>query len=200
MRSPLEGGDSAIGRCCIGLCTPASHLQGGTQYDESNPDAESLKTVIHGNTGVCGTNGGCLQRHFEGDYRQLTKKSRKQILLFLILCGSVDNLLKIHIPIEFHSLKAKRMWISSLVLTLSAEPIEAVETINALKSLPVFTVGVPVHRKLPVVIEAEDGQASRDWYEWVESLPAVEHVELAFVSFDESESDEAMHDESLVNA
>ena len=79
------------------------------------------------------------------------------------------------------------MWISSFVVTLpvSEEPAEAV--LRALAAIPVFTLGERQGSRLPVVVEAPDGSTSRYWHEWVEQLPGVIQVEVAFVSFDESE-------------
>ncbi len=79
------------------------------------------------------------------------------------------------------------MWISSFVVTLpvTEEPAEAV--LRALAAIPVFTLGERQGSRLPVVVEAPDGSTSRYWHEWVEQLPGVIQVEVAFVSFDESE-------------
>ncbi|RLS58902.1 MAG: hypothetical protein DWH91_01505 [Planctomycetota bacterium] len=79
------------------------------------------------------------------------------------------------------------MWISSFVVTLPCqeEPAEAV--LRALAAIPVFTLGERQGSRLPVVVEAPDGSTSRYWHEWVEQLPGVIQVEVAFVSFDESE-------------
>ena len=79
------------------------------------------------------------------------------------------------------------MWISSFVVTLpsEAEPAEAV--LRALSAIPAFTLGERQGSRLPVVVETPDGSTSRYWHEWVEQLPGVIQVEVAFVSFDESE-------------
>ena len=76
------------------------------------------------------------------------------------------------------------MWISSLVVTLtSREPVA-----GALSSLPVFTLGELQGTRLPVVLEAPDGATARYWHEWVERLPGVLQVDLAFVAFEDAES------------
>lgn len=79
------------------------------------------------------------------------------------------------------------MWISSFVVTLpgAEEPANAV--LRALAAIPAFTLGERQGSRLPVVVEAPDGSTSRYWHEWVEQLPGVVQVEVAFVSFDESE-------------
>ncbi|MCA8987463.1 MAG: hypothetical protein KDA78_07475 [Planctomycetaceae bacterium] len=82
------------------------------------------------------------------------------------------------------------MWISSLVVTLPSDSKRALAITESLRAIAVITLGEARGVRLPVVIEASDGVTSRYWYQWIESLPGVQHVELAFVSFDES--DEAL--------
>ena len=78
------------------------------------------------------------------------------------------------------------MWISSFVVTLPTKVESAKAVLRALAAIPVFTLGERQGSRLPVVIEAPDGSTSRYWHEWVEQLPGVIQVEVAFVSFDES--------------
>ncbi|MBL8827840.1 MAG: hypothetical protein JNM18_12760 [Planctomycetaceae bacterium] len=79
------------------------------------------------------------------------------------------------------------MWISSFVVTLTNEDA-AHAVIAALESITALTLGERQGLRLPVVVEAPDGTTSRYWHEWVEGLPGVVQVEVAFVSFDESAS------------
>lgn len=79
------------------------------------------------------------------------------------------------------------MWISSFVVTLPAAEESAAAVQRALVAIPVFTLGERQAARLPVVLEAPDGSTARYWHEWVEQLPGVIQVEVAFVSFDESE-------------
>jgi nitrate reductase NapAB chaperone NapD len=79
------------------------------------------------------------------------------------------------------------MWISSFVVTLPSAEESAEAVLRALAAIPVFTLGERQGSRLPVVVEASDGSTSRYWHEWVEQLPGVVQVEVAFVSFDESE-------------
>jgi nitrate reductase NapAB chaperone NapD len=82
------------------------------------------------------------------------------------------------------------MWISSFVVTLPESSEASASIQNALAAMPVFEVGVAQGRRLPVVLQADDGHDARHWHEWVTELPGVVHVEVAFVSF-ESESSES---------
>lgn len=78
------------------------------------------------------------------------------------------------------------MWISSFVVTFASEAA-ALSAVPTLAALSVLTLGERHGMRLPVVVEAPDGSTSRYWHEWVEQLPGVVQVEVAFVSFDESE-------------
>ena len=80
------------------------------------------------------------------------------------------------------------MWISSFLVTLPASEEAAESICSALDSAGVFTSGERQGRRLPVVLEAPDGSASRHWHEWIENLPGVCHVEVVFVGFDEAET------------
>ena len=84
-------------------------------------------------------------------------------------------------------MRAQSMWISSFVVTLSPGTGAEHPVATALKSMPGFTLGQQQDARLPVVLEAPDGSTARDWHEWVEQLPGVLQVEVAFVSFDETE-------------
>jgi nitrate reductase NapAB chaperone NapD len=76
------------------------------------------------------------------------------------------------------------MWISSFVVTLPESSDASTSIKNAIVAIPVFEVGVAQGRRLPVVLQVDDGHAARHWHEWVTDLPGVVHVEVAFVSFE----------------
>ena len=77
------------------------------------------------------------------------------------------------------------MWVSSFVIALPEDETEAGVIQDAIRAVPVFEQGERIGRRLPVVLEAKDGSAARHWHEWVESLPGVIKVDVAFVSFDD---------------
>ena len=80
------------------------------------------------------------------------------------------------------------MWISSFVVTVTDDVALRMAVIEALRAIPSLTVGdSPTPGRVPVVVEAEDSQQSRHWYEWVEQLPGVVKVDVAFVSCDEGD-------------
>jgi nitrate reductase NapAB chaperone NapD len=82
--------------------------------------------------------------------------------------------------------EGRAMWISSLVLTF-ASAASAQAAMVALQAFSTMTPGELYGVRLPVVIEAADGPTARYWHEWLQQLPGVQHVELAFVGFDESD-------------
>ena len=77
------------------------------------------------------------------------------------------------------------VWVSSLVVTLSEESEIDSQVIAALQSISALTLGGVVGRRVPVVVEAS-AQDSRHWHDWIANLPGVSHVEVAFVSFEET--------------
>lgn len=91
------------------------------------------------------------------------------------------------------------MWISSFVVLLPTAEESATAILRALAAIPVFTLGEQQASRLPVVLEAPDGSTARYWHEWVEQLPGVIQVEVAFVSFDESEPSTQPRDQELTN-
>lgn len=83
---------------------------------------------------------------------------------------------------------ANLMWISSFVVTLADDRELRTAVIEALRAIPCLTVGEsPTPGRVPVVVEADDSQQSRYWFEWVEQLPGVVKVDVAFVSCDEGD-------------
>ena len=80
------------------------------------------------------------------------------------------------------------MWISSFVVTLANDLELRMAVPEALRAIPSLTVGEsPTPGRIPVVVEAEDSHQSRYWFEWVEQLPGVVKVDVAFVSCDDVE-------------
>lgn len=77
------------------------------------------------------------------------------------------------------------MWISSFVVALSDDSLESEQALTALRSIPCLELGeLQTSRRLPMVLEAEDSHESRYWYDWIEHLPGVLKVDMAFVTFD----------------
>lgn len=81
------------------------------------------------------------------------------------------------------------MWISSFVVTLPADEARTAALCEGIAAVPVFTLGERQGRRLPVVLEAADGSTARNWHQWVENLPGIVQVEVAFVSFEDVEEE-----------
>ena len=80
------------------------------------------------------------------------------------------------------------MWVSSFVVTLPDDQSRIRAICDAIAAIPVFEVGDLIGTQLPVVLEVENGSSARYWHRWVEDLPGVVHVNVAFVNFEEFES------------
>ena len=68
------------------------------------------------------------------------------------------------------------------VVSLPAAEESALAILRALAAIPVFTLGGGRHR-VACRFGSPDGSTARYWHEWVEQLPGVIQVEVAFVSF-----------------
>lgn len=77
------------------------------------------------------------------------------------------------------------MPVSGLVVTVS-EP--ASKTAARLSQHPAVTCGVPTANRLPVVIDADDDQASRAAHAWIESQPGVVLADVVYVAFDDEKT------------
>lgn len=77
------------------------------------------------------------------------------------------------------------MPISGLLLTLNDNPTAKSETLLALQSHPGIETGQCVERWLPISVEAENDEESRQLHDWISALPAVEFVDVVSVHFDE---------------
>ena len=77
------------------------------------------------------------------------------------------------------------MLTSGLVITLSANAAKAAEAIATLRARPELTFGDRNDRWLPLVMETCGEAESRELHDWVQTLPGVEFVDVAYVNFDE---------------
>ena len=77
------------------------------------------------------------------------------------------------------------MNVSSLVVTLVDNTLEARFAEEAIAEFPCLEMGQKHGFKIPVVIEAKDEFESRDWFHRISELRGVLKVEVAFVSFED---------------
>ena len=79
------------------------------------------------------------------------------------------------------------MMTSGLVVMLEPDSPEASSALVAIRSTPSFTIGERDGNWLSLALEAEDGDASEHWHEWLRRLPGVNEVEVVFVHLDDTE-------------
>ena len=77
------------------------------------------------------------------------------------------------------------MQTSGLVITLSSDSAEAAKAFTALSARPEFVFGERNDRWLPLVMETSGDVESRELHDWIQALPGVEFVDVAYVNFDE---------------
>lgn len=76
---------------------------------------------------------------------------------------------------------------SGIVITLSADPALAWQAQATLHARPELTLGKLNARWLPVALEAADVGASRDFHDWLNTVPGVDFVDVVEVNFVEEE-------------
>lgn len=69
----------------------------------------------------------------------------------------------------------------------SATPAHAA-VIEQVQQHPRFQVGELQDNRLPVVIDTPDKQADKDCWAWLNNLPGVHHVDVAFIHFEEADA------------
>ncbi len=80
------------------------------------------------------------------------------------------------------TMSRRRPWntsLSSLVITLSDEGVEAASAVSAIGNHPSITASTREGRYLPIVIEDAD---ARPIHRWLEELPGVAFVDVVFCS------------------
>lgn len=80
------------------------------------------------------------------------------------------------------------MWLSSFVVALPEDVGQSLRIRQAIEAVECFDTGEIVDRRLPVVMEVPDACTARDWFQWVERLPGVVKVDVAFISFDAADN------------
>jgi hypothetical protein len=75
--------------------------------------------------------------------------------------------------------------ISGLVATLSADARLAGLALQAIGQHPALETGPQEGRRLPLVLETETASASHALAQWLVELSGVEHVDVAFVHWDD---------------
>ena len=75
--------------------------------------------------------------------------------------------------------------ISGLVATLTADAALARLALQAIEQHPALEPGPPEGRRLPLVLETASPGESHALGDWLIELPGIEHVDVAFVHWDD---------------
>ena len=74
---------------------------------------------------------------------------------------------------------------SGIVITLNADAALARQAQATLQARPELTLGKLNSRWLPIALEAADVGASRDFHDWLNTVPGVDFVDVVEVNFTE---------------
>ena len=75
--------------------------------------------------------------------------------------------------------------ISGLVATLNTDAELAQSALQAIGLRPTLELGLQVGCRLPLVLETATPAESHDLTDWLGELPGIEHVDVAYVHWDE---------------
>ena len=77
------------------------------------------------------------------------------------------------------------MPVSGLVVSLSDEPNPRVAALVVIGREPRITVGVSAGNRLAIVLDTDSSEQDKQLWDWLDSLPGVSFLEVAFVGFDQ---------------
>ncbi len=85
------------------------------------------------------------------------------------------------------------MPVSGLVVSLCFNPQSQVKAIELMGEEPRITLGKVVGNRLPIVVDTTSDEDDRELWDWLNSLPGVDRIEVAFVGFEQDDGAEAIH-------
>jgi len=80
------------------------------------------------------------------------------------------------------------MPISGLVVSLTADPKLREQATSTIASDPRVEVGTTTTQQVAIVVETSSSVEDRQFWQWLNDLPGVCFVTVAFVGFEQSES------------
>lgn len=88
------------------------------------------------------------------------------------------------------------MPVSGLVVTLAApdasgDAVIASDVVEKIRRHPNFEAGRRLDQRLPVVLDTPDKQTDKRCWGWINELPGVHHVDVAFIHFEDQDAFEA---------
>lgn len=81
------------------------------------------------------------------------------------------------------------MPIAGLVITLSNDGLTAREAEKELLQIPALTLGPASGTRIAGVLDTPDETDTQRNWEWLNSLPGVEHVDVVYVAWDTEEDE-----------
>jgi nitrate reductase NapAB chaperone NapD len=75
--------------------------------------------------------------------------------------------------------------VSGLIMNFSTETGPPRATLEALLAHPSVQVGEGSGHRLPIVVETSDSEQTSSMWEWLNSLPGVTLIDLAFLNFED---------------
>lgn len=88
------------------------------------------------------------------------------------------------------------MPISGLVVVLDAPNGPFPDTLRELRAHAAIEVGETTDNNIAIVVESPSNQHDQEIWQWVQDLPGVLDIRIAFVGFDEVGFDEVSFDEA----
>lgn len=82
--------------------------------------------------------------------------------------------------------------ISGLVVTLTSDAKLVQAVVHSIKEQPALEIGKQKMQRLPLVLETNSPAESQEITDWLQNLPGVEYVDVAFVHLDELQGDESI--------
>lgn len=78
------------------------------------------------------------------------------------------------------------MAISGLIITFSPDSPDVDQTLETLRHHPLIQIGEGSDLRFPVVVETSDATQANSLWEWLNALPGVAFIDLAYLHFEET--------------
>lgn len=86
--------------------------------------------------------------------------------------------------------------ISGVVAYLKFDEPLVEESLNMIRQHPAFELGERSGHRVPMVLETVGAGESRDAMDWINDLPGIEHVDVAYVHLEDNESQDVAEERS----
>lgn len=86
--------------------------------------------------------------------------------------------------------------ISGIVAYLKFDEPLVEESLSQIDQHPAFELGERSGHRVPLVLETNGPGESRDALDWINDLPGIEHVDVAYVHLEDNESQDVAEERS----